>query len=81
MIERSRRFHPPLGAGYRVTPQEIHLLRLLGQGRHHTTAAAGMPLPIPAVAFHPRSTCLHPQPRLLVGYACIPMLGTRRRAS
>ncbi|MBI1791419.1 MAG: response regulator transcription factor [Acidobacteria bacterium] len=54
VVELFRRFHPPADADYRLSPQELHLLKLLGEGHHYKTAAAEMGLSIHTVGFHMR---------------------------
>ncbi len=49
VMELFRRHHPPPGADHRLSPQEMHLLRLLGDGHHYKTAAAEMNLSLHTV--------------------------------
>jgi DNA-binding NarL/FixJ family response regulator len=50
--ELFREFRPPQQAGYRLSPQEARLLKLLGEGHHYKTAAAEMSLSVHTVRFH-----------------------------
>ncbi len=52
VIELFRVYHPPAEAEYRLSPQEMHLLRLLGEGHYYKTAAAEMGLSVHTVIFH-----------------------------
>ncbi len=54
VTELFRRFHPPADANYHLSPQELHLLQLLGEGHHYKTAAAEMGLSVHTVGFHMR---------------------------
>ncbi len=49
VVELFRRHHPPPGADHHLSPQEMHLLRLLGDGHHYKTAAAEMNLSLHTV--------------------------------
>ena len=49
-----RKIRPPDAADYGLTPQEMKLLALLGQGHHYKTAAAELNLSVHTVAFHMR---------------------------
>lgn len=52
VVELFREFRPPSHADYRLTPQEITLLRLLVDGRHKKTAAQAMDISVNTVSFH-----------------------------
>jgi DNA-binding NarL/FixJ family response regulator len=49
-----RRFRPPERAPSQLTPQELTLLRLMGEGHHYKTAAAEMEISVNTVSFHLR---------------------------
>jgi DNA-binding NarL/FixJ family response regulator len=49
VMELFRRHHPPAEADHRLSPQEMHLLQLLGEGHHYKTAAAEMNLSLHTV--------------------------------
>ena len=55
VLELFRRFRPPSGADYRLTPHELRLLRLLAEGHSYKTAAAELGGSVNTVAFHMRS--------------------------
>jgi DNA-binding NarL/FixJ family response regulator len=47
-----REFQPPVQAGYRLTPQEHELLKLLVDGHHKKTAADALGISVNTVSFH-----------------------------
>jgi DNA-binding NarL/FixJ family response regulator len=47
-----REFTPPVQASYRLTPQELELLKLLVDGHHKKTAAAALGISVNTVSFH-----------------------------
>lgn len=47
-----REFQPPVHADYRLTPQELELLRLLVDGHHRKTAATVLGISVNTVSFH-----------------------------
>lgn len=55
VLELFRRFRPPSGVDYRLTPHELRLLRLLAEGHGYKTAAAELGGSVNTVAFHMRS--------------------------
>jgi DNA-binding NarL/FixJ family response regulator len=50
-----KEFRPPEKADYRLTPHELRLLKLLGEGHSYKTAAAELGSSINTVGFHMRS--------------------------
>jgi DNA-binding NarL/FixJ family response regulator len=48
-------FRPPQQADYRLTPHELRLLKLLGEGHSYKTAAADLGSSVNTVGFHMRS--------------------------
>lgn len=52
VVNLFRTFRPPEHADYRLTPQEIILLKLLIEGHHKKTAAREMEISIHTVSFH-----------------------------
>jgi DNA-binding NarL/FixJ family response regulator len=50
-----RDFRPPEKADYHLTPHELRLLKLLGEGHSYKTAAAELGSSINTVGFHMRS--------------------------
>ncbi len=52
VVNLFRTFRPPEQADYRLTPQEISLLKLLIEGHHKKTAAREMNISIHTVSFH-----------------------------
>ena len=52
MVKVFRDFHPPERAEYRLTPQEIQLLKLLVDGHHYKTAADVLGISVSTVSFH-----------------------------
>lgn len=52
VVNLFRTFRPPEHADYRLTPQEIALLKLLIEGHHKKTAAREMEISIHTVSFH-----------------------------
>ena len=52
VVDLFRTFRPPDQAGYRLTPQENILLKLLIEGHHKKTAAREMNLSFHTVSFH-----------------------------
>ena len=55
VVELFRRFRPPAQAPCNLSPQEMRLLKLLGEGHHYKTAAAQMNISVHTVRFHMRS--------------------------
>src|SRR5215469_9023384 len=49
-----QQFRPPDGV-YRLSPQELRLLQLLGDGHHYKTAATQLKLSVHTVNFHLKS--------------------------
>jgi DNA-binding NarL/FixJ family response regulator len=49
-----RQFRPPERASVALTPQELALLKLMGEGHHYKTAANEMGISINTVSFHLR---------------------------
>ncbi len=52
VVNLFRTFRPPEQADYRLTPQEITLLKLLIEGHHKKTAAREMDISIHTISFH-----------------------------
>lgn len=52
VVKLFREFRPPEHADYRLTPQEITLLKLLIEGHHKKTAAREMGISIHTISFH-----------------------------
>lgn len=52
VIKLFRKFRPPETASYRLTPQEIQLLKLLIEGHYKKTAAYQMGISVNTVSFH-----------------------------
>jgi DNA-binding NarL/FixJ family response regulator len=52
VVRLFRDFHPPEHAEYRLTPQEMQLLRLLVEGHHYKTAAQALGITASTVSFH-----------------------------
>lgn len=52
VVKLFREFRPPEHADYRLTPQEITLLKLLIEGHHKKTAAREMNISIHTISFH-----------------------------
>lgn len=52
VVNLFRTFRPPEHADYRLTPQEISLLKLLIEGHHKKTAARKMEISVHTVSFH-----------------------------
>jgi DNA-binding NarL/FixJ family response regulator len=52
VVKLFRDFHPPEQAEYRLTPQEMQLLRLLVDGHHYKTAAQELGITASTVSFH-----------------------------
>jgi DNA-binding NarL/FixJ family response regulator len=52
VIDLFRRFRPPEKAPYRLTPQELRLLRLLVEGYSYKSAAAELAVSINTIGFH-----------------------------
>jgi len=52
VVKLFRAFRPPEHADYRLTPQEIELLKLLIEGHHKKTAAREMEISVHTVSFH-----------------------------
>jgi DNA-binding NarL/FixJ family response regulator len=55
VITLFREYRPPERAEYKLTPQEMLLLRLLVEGHSYKTAASEMGVSTPTVAFHMRN--------------------------
>jgi len=49
-----REVRPPDTAEYKLTPQELRVLKLLGEGHHYKTAAAELEISINTLSFHLR---------------------------
>lgn len=54
VIALFRNYRPPAQASYNLTPQEMRLLKLLGEGHHYKTASAEMGITVHTVGFHMR---------------------------
>ncbi len=52
VVEVFRKYRPPDRAAYRLTPQEIELLKLMVEGHHYKTAADVMGISTNTVSFH-----------------------------
>lgn len=52
VVRLFREFRPPQHADYRLTPQEMELLKLLIEGHHKKTAAAALGVSFHTVSFH-----------------------------
>lgn len=52
VVRLFREFRPPEHADYRLTPQEMELLKLLIEGHHKKTAAAALGVSFHTVSFH-----------------------------
>jgi len=52
VVKLFRDFHPPDHADYRLTPQEVELLKLIVNGHHYKTAAQQMGIAVATVSFH-----------------------------
>lgn len=52
VIKLFRKFSPPETASYRLTPQEIQLLKLLIEGHYKKTAAYQMGISVNTISFH-----------------------------
>lgn len=52
VVRLFREFRPPARAAYRLTPQELELLRLLVDGHHYKTAAHELGVSVNTVSFH-----------------------------
>ena len=52
VVKLFRKFHPPEQAEYRLTPQEMQLLKLLVDGHHYKTAAQELGITASTVSFH-----------------------------
>ena len=52
VVNLFRTFRPPEYADYRLTPQEIALLKLLIEGHHKKTAAREMQISVHTISFH-----------------------------
>ena len=52
VVRLFRDFHPPEHAEYRLTPQEMQLLKLLVDGHHYKTAARELGISPSTVSFH-----------------------------
>jgi len=50
-----RKFPPPVKADYELTPHEMRLLKMLGDGHNYRTAAAELDVSVNTVAFHIKS--------------------------
>jgi DNA-binding NarL/FixJ family response regulator len=54
VVELFRQIHPPRGSSHQLTPREMNLLALLGEGHHYKTAAAELGITINTVSTHMR---------------------------
>lgn len=54
VIALFRNYRPPTQASYNLTPQEMRLLKLFGEGHHYKTASAEMGITVHTVGFHMR---------------------------
>jgi DNA-binding NarL/FixJ family response regulator len=52
VIKLFRKFRPPESASYRLTPQEMQLLKMLVEGHHKKTAAFELGISVNTVSFH-----------------------------
>lgn len=52
VVELFRKFSPPDQANYRLTSQELQILRLLADGHHYKTAARELGISTNTVSFH-----------------------------
>ena len=52
VVKLFRDFHPPEHAEYRLTPQEMQLLKLVVDGHHYKTAAQALGITASTVSFH-----------------------------
>ncbi len=52
VVKLFRKFRPPEQSDYRLTPQEIILLKLLIEGHHKKTAAKEMGISFHTISFH-----------------------------
>jgi DNA-binding NarL/FixJ family response regulator len=52
VVELFQRFRPPVNTDYRLSPQEMRLLQLLGEGHHYKTAAAEHGISVHTVNLH-----------------------------
>jgi len=52
VVDLFHRFRPPEDMQYGLSPQEMRLLKLLGEGHHYKTAAAELRLSVHTVNFH-----------------------------
>ena len=55
VIALFKEFRPPETADYHLTPHEMRLLKLLGEGHSYKTAAATLGSSVNTVGFHMRS--------------------------
>lgn len=55
VVELFRQFRPPENKQYKLSPQEMRLLKLLGEGHHYKTAAAALEISPHTVNFHLKS--------------------------
>ncbi|SPF43392.1 Putative uncharacterized response regulatory protein YgeK (fragment) [Candidatus Sulfopaludibacter sp. SbA4] len=54
MVDLFRQFHPPHDSSHQLTPKEMRLLALLGEGHHYKTAANVLGITINTVSTHMR---------------------------
>jgi DNA-binding NarL/FixJ family response regulator len=54
VVDLFRQFHPPRGATYQLTPQELRLLALLGEGHQYKTAAGELGISVNTASSHMR---------------------------
>ncbi|HEV8145501.1 MAG TPA: response regulator transcription factor [Bryobacteraceae bacterium] len=54
VIELFRQTRPPESAPHRLSPQEMRILKLLGEGHHYKTAAAELNISVNTLSFHMR---------------------------
>jgi DNA-binding NarL/FixJ family response regulator len=52
VVELFRQFRPPQNTQYGLSPQEMRLLKLLGDGHHYKTAAIELEISVHTVNFH-----------------------------
>ena len=55
VVELFQQFRPAENTQYRLSQQEMRLLKLLGDGHHYKTAAAELGLSVHTVNFHLKS--------------------------
>jgi DNA-binding NarL/FixJ family response regulator len=54
VVDLFRQFHPPRGATHQLTPQELRLLTLLGEGHQYKTAAGELGISVNTASSHMR---------------------------